>query len=276
MIATEAGQPLDPYTINVDQSVLDDLVVRLKATRFAPDLDNEDERYGLSTTYLRRLAEYWADEFDWRAMERKINGFTHHRVDVGGSPVHFIREPGNGPAPIPLLLLHGWPWTFWDWSKVIRPLTHPAAFGGDPADAFDVIVASLPGFAFSTPLSVRENYVSMAERFHTLMTETLGYEKYGVGACDYGALVGAQLGHRYADSLYGIHLGYEMPIAIGQGDRYWDLTGGVTTDGVAPECGPTSWISTRPTSHTSRCTCSMGKHSRTASTIHQLVCSPGS
>ena len=95
----------------------------------------------MSTTYLRRLFEYWPDEFDWRAMERKINGFTHHRrpalctrrlvgVDVDGSPAHFICEPGKGPAPIPLLLVHGWPWTFWDWSKVIRPLTDPDAFGG--------------------------------------------------------------------------------------------------------------------------------------------------
>lgn len=112
MITTEAGRSLDPFTINIDQSVLDDLVARLKATRFAPDLDNDDERHGLTTTHLRPLVEYWADDFDWRAIERKINGCAHHRVDVGGSPVHFIREPGEGPAPIPLLLMHGWPWTF--------------------------------------------------------------------------------------------------------------------------------------------------------------------
>lgn len=161
MPTTEAGQPLEPFTINIDQSVLDDLVARLKATRFAPDLDNEDERYGLSATYLRRLVEYWADEFDWRAIERKINGFTQHRVDVGGSPVHFIREPGSGPAPIPLLLVHGWPWTFWDWSKVIRPLIDPAAFGGHPADAFDVIVPSLPGSP-SPPRSPTEGRTTSA------------------------------------------------------------------------------------------------------------------
>jgi pimeloyl-ACP methyl ester carboxylesterase len=133
--------------------------------------------------------------------------------------------------------MHGWPWTFWDWSKIIRPLADPAAFGGDPADTFDVIVASLPGFAFSTPLTNgKENYVSMADRFHTLMTDVLGHEKYAVGAGDYGALVGAQLGHRYADSLYGIHLGNEMPLRMFQGDRYWDLTGGrMTTEGASPE-----------------------------------------
>ncbi|RYE43537.1 MAG: epoxide hydrolase [Hyphomicrobiales bacterium] len=236
MNTNESGRPLERFTISVGQDVLDDLRARLKATRFAPDLDNENEQYGISTSYLKPMVDYWADGFDWRAVEQKLNSFTHHRLDVGGTPVHFIREPGKGPNPIPLLLMHGWPWTFWDWSKVIRPLTDPASFGGDPADAFDVIVPSLPGFGFSTPLTNgKENYISMADRFHTLMTESLGYEKYGVGAGDYGALVGAQLGHKYADSLYGIHQGNEMPTSMFQGDRYWDLTGGLTTEGASPE-----------------------------------------
>jgi pimeloyl-ACP methyl ester carboxylesterase len=228
---------LERFTIHIDQDILDDLQARLKTTRFAPDLDNNDEVYGLSTKYLKPLIQYWADGFDWRAAEDQLNSFTHHRINVGGTPVHFIREPGNGPAPIPLLLMHGWPWTFWDWSKVIRPLTDPAAFGGDPADAFDVIVPSLPGFGFSTPLTNgKENYISMADRFHTLMTDILGYEKFAVGAGDYGALVGAQLGRKYARSLYGVHLGNEMPTSMFQGDRYWDLTGGrMTTQGASPE-----------------------------------------
>ncbi|MEU2380134.1 epoxide hydrolase family protein [Streptomyces misionensis] len=222
---------LDPFVIHVEQDVLDDLRSRLKTTRFAPDLDNEDEEYGLSTAYLKPIVEYWADGFDWRAAEARLNRYAHHRVDVGGTPVHFIRRPGKGPAPVPLLLMHGWPWTFWDWSKVIDPLADPAAFGGDPADAFDVIVPSLPGFAFSTPVTNgKENFVSMADRFHTLMTDTLGYERFAVGAADYGALVGAQLGHKYADSLYGLHLGHEMLLTIFQGERYWDLTGGAPID----------------------------------------------
>jgi Epoxide hydrolase N terminus len=142
---------LPPFVINLPDDVLTDLRSRLDATRWSIDLDNEDESYGISTRYLKGLVEYWINGFDWRAAERAINAFTHHRVDVDGVPVHFIREPGNGPNPIPIILSHGWPWTFWDWSKVIRPLADPAAFGGDPADAFDVIVPSLVGFGFSTP-----------------------------------------------------------------------------------------------------------------------------
>lgn len=226
---------LDPFPIRVEPAILDDLRARLRATRFAPDLDNADEYYGLSTAYIKPLIEYWADGFDWNKVEEQLNSYTHYRVDVGGTPIHFIKEPGRGPAPIPLLLMHGWPWTFWDWSKVIGPLADPAAFGGDPEDAFEVIVPSLPGFAFSTPLtSGSENFISMADRFHTLMTRILGFDKFAVGAADYGALVGVQLGHKYASSLHGLHLGHEMAPQIFQGDRYWDLTGGANIDDMPP------------------------------------------
>ncbi|PSM42952.1 epoxide hydrolase [Streptomyces dioscori] len=230
-MSTDPRHDLEPFKINVDQSVLDDLKSRLRATRFAPDLDNEDGKYGLSTAYLKPIVEYWADGFDWRAVEKKINSYHQHRVDVGGTPVHFIHERGKGPSPVPLVLAHGWPWSYLQWSKLIGPLTDPAAHGGDPADAFDVVIPSLPGFAFSTPLTnPRENYGDMADRLHTLMTDVLGYEKYAFGGHDYGALIGSRLGHKYVDSLYGVHLGYEAGPGAFQGDRYWDLTGGVNTE----------------------------------------------
>ncbi len=225
------------FTVDVSDDVLADLRTRLKATRWSTDLNNEDEFYGIRTDYLRDLAEYWADGFDWRAAERKINEFAHHRVEIDGVPVHFIREPGKGPNPVPIILSHGWPWTFWDWSKVVRPLADPAAFGGDPADAFDVIVPSLAGFGFSTPVGKGDmNFWKMAELWHTLMTETLGYSKYAAGGSDYGTLVTTQLGHKYASSLYGIHLGQEMPLTIFQSERPWDLTvGGMVPPNASPE-----------------------------------------
>jgi microsomal epoxide hydrolase len=85
---------------------------------------------------LQELAQYWAEEYDWRAAERAMNAYEHYLVDVSGTRVHFMRKPGVGPDPTPLILSHGWPWTFWHWSKVIDRLADPAAFGGDPADAF--------------------------------------------------------------------------------------------------------------------------------------------
>ena len=227
---TENNTSLEPFVIAVSDNDLADLTRRLKATRWARDPHNEDQIYGISTSYLKDLVGYWIDGFDWRAAERKLNEFNHHRVNVDGVPVHFIREPGRGPAPIPIILSHGWPWTFWFWSKVIRPLADPASYGGDPADAFDVIVPSLAGFGFSTPTAGDMNHWKMAELWNTLMTDVLGYPKYAAGGSDYGSLVTAQLGHKYAGNLYGIHLGADLPPNMFNGDTYWSL--GEVPDGV--------------------------------------------
>ena len=220
--------PLEPTPIHVPDDVLDDLRRRLAATKWPLDAGNDDGFYGVRRTQLQALVEYWADGFDWRAAERAINAYEHYRVDVGGVPVHFLRKAGVGPRPIPLILSHGWPWTFWHWSKVIDPLADPASYGGDPADAFDVIVPSLPGFGFSTPLTNQPdmNFWKIADVWHELMTEVLGFERYAAGGCDVGALVTGQLGHKYADELYGIHIGSGLKLTFFNGDRGWDLSGG--------------------------------------------------
>ncbi|WP_406047660.1 epoxide hydrolase family protein [Kribbella sp. NBC_00889] len=222
------GFPLEPTPIHVPDDVLDDLRRRLTATKWPLDAGNDDGFYGVRRTQLQALVEYWADGFDWRAAERAINAFEHYRVDVNGVPVHFLRKPGVGPNPVPLILSHGWPWTFWHWSKVIGPLADPAAYGGDPADAFDVIVPSLPGFGFSTPLTNQPdmNFWKIADVWHDLMTGVLGYPKYAAAGCDVGALVTGQLGHKYADELYGIHIGSGLKLTFFNGDRGWDLSGG--------------------------------------------------
>src|SRR3954466_15825449 len=126
--------------------------MRLQRTRWPLDISNDDWYYGVSRTYTEELIDYWINVYDWRKAEAAMNRYDHYQVNIAGVPVHFMRKPGIGPNPVPLLLTHGWPWTFWHWSKVIDPLADPAAFGGDPAEAFDVIVPSLPGFGFSTPL----------------------------------------------------------------------------------------------------------------------------
>ena len=129
------SKTLEPFRINISDEVRNDLRARLKATRFAPDLDNEDMSYGLSTTYMKELVDHWLNKFDWKKSEREINAFNQHRIEVEGTPVHFIYERGKGSNPTPIILSHGWPWTFWMWSKVIRQLADPASFGGDPKRA---------------------------------------------------------------------------------------------------------------------------------------------
>jgi pimeloyl-ACP methyl ester carboxylesterase len=197
----------EPFRVEISQAVLDDLHERLVRTRFAPEFANDDWRYGTNLFYLKQLIDYWRERFDWRAVERQMNSFSHYKTEIEGIPIHFIHEPGKGPHPIPLILTHGWPWTFWDFHKVIRSLADPAAHGANPADAFDVVVPSLPGYGFSTPLTTAGiNYWRTADLWVTLMRDVLGYDKFAAQGGDWGALVTAQLGHKYAERMIGIHV----------------------------------------------------------------------
>jgi hypothetical protein len=170
---------LHPFTIHVPDTVLVDLQQRLARWAPAPALSGDGWDYGVDPEWLASLVAYWRDQYDWRAVERELNALHHHRVEIAGQTVHFVLERGVGPRPIPIVLTHGWPWTFWDFRKLIGPLTDPAAHGGDPTDAFDVVVASLPGYTFSTPLSRRGlTYVDTADLWVTLMTDVLGFERF--------------------------------------------------------------------------------------------------
>ena len=201
------------FTISVPDEVLADLRHRLAKTRWPGDSGNESWAYGTERGYLAELVRYWAKDFDWRAQERALNAFSHYRTTLDGVPLHFIHERGHGPRPLPLVLTHGWPWTFWDMNKLLRPLTYPAEFGGSPEDAFDVVVPSLPGFGFSTPLPMTAGmtHVKTADLWARLM-EQLGYPRFGAHGSDVGAFVSAQLGHKYADRMIGIHTTFPLPL----------------------------------------------------------------
>jgi pimeloyl-ACP methyl ester carboxylesterase len=215
---------IEPFEIAIDEAVLQDLRHRLRNTRFAPDFGNDGWAYGTNGDYLRALITYWAEAYDWRRHERAMNEFAHFRTVIDEVPVHFIHERGVGPKPMPLIMTHGWPWTFWDLQKVIRPLADPAAFGGDPADAFDVIVPSLPGFGFSSPLTTPGiNFVRTADLWMKLM-RMLGYETFAAQGGDFGAFVTAQLGHKYAGSVLGIHIHLAGPLGM--------ITGGMPDDSM--------------------------------------------
>ena len=215
----------EPFEIQVPQAAIDDLVARVAATSWPPDLAEFGWDFGFNGAVLRDLAQTWCTDFDWRETERHMNAFAHFRAAVDGIPIHFIRQPGVGPAPIPLILTHGWPWTFWDMQKVIRPLADPASFGGDPADAFEVIVPSVPGFGFSTPLPrTGVNAFVVADLWQKLMTDVLGFKRYAAAGGDWGAIITSQLGHKYAGSLYGIHTVGVIPPDTFNLERYWDIT----------------------------------------------------
>jgi pimeloyl-ACP methyl ester carboxylesterase len=205
---------LEPFRIAIPDERLALLRERLRTTVWAdePTAGTDDWRLGVPGSYLRALVGSWIDEYDWRAQEAAMNRFPHVRGEIDGVTVHALHERGSGPAPIPLVLTHGWPWTFWDFAKVIEPLAHPERFGGDPADAFDVIVPSLPGSIFSSPTRSGIGWRETASIWVQLMQE-LGYERFGAHGGDSGAYVSAQLAHEFADHLVGVHLNF--PALIG-------------------------------------------------------------
>jgi pimeloyl-ACP methyl ester carboxylesterase len=210
---------MEPFEIRIAEDRLTLLNDRLASTVWADDQPAEeadDWRYGVAGSYLRQLVAYWRDEYDWRAHERALNRWQHLKGQIDGVTVHALYERGAGPAPLPLVLTHGWPWTFWDFAKVIEPLAHPDRFGSDPRDAFDVIVPSLPGSVFSSPCPAGIGWRETAGLWVKLMDE-LGYERFGAHGGDSGAYVTAQLAHQFADRLIGAHLTFPALLGVDMG-----------------------------------------------------------
>ena len=196
----------ETFAVDIPEAALADLRARLGHIRWPADFNNEDWRYGVPRSYLESFVDSWR-AYDWRETEAEINAFDNYRVVIDGIPIHFMHVRGKGPDPLPIVLTHGWPWTFWDWKETALRLSDPAAYGGDPADAFDVVIPSLPGFGFSTPLTVDGVQTQWtADLWAQLMTDVLGYERFAAAGGDFGAAITAQLGHKYADRVVGIHV----------------------------------------------------------------------
>ena len=207
---TEIPRPdagVRPFRIDVPQDTLDDLRGRLAGTRWTDEVADAGWDYGTNLGYLRELTDYWRDGFDWREQERNLNRFAHYKADVDGTGIHFIHERGKGPDPTPLLLTHGWPDSFYRFHKLIPRLTDPASYGGDPADAFDVVAPSIPGYGFSDrPQERGMNSEKVARLFAKLMTGVLGYGRFAAHGGDIGSGVTEEISRGYAGSLAGIHL----------------------------------------------------------------------
>lgn len=205
--------PVKPFEIAIPQADLDDLRERLSRTRWPVEIgDNSQWQAGTNLAYMRELTDYWLNQYDWRAREREMNALPQFRTTIDGVPIHFVHAKGKGPNPLPLVINHGWPWTFWDMRKIIGPLSDPAAHGGDPADAFDVICPSLPGYAFSSPLTVPDFYFTQAGDLYVKLMDELGYDKFGTQGGDIGSALSTMLGHRHPDRVLGVHLHLLIPL----------------------------------------------------------------
>ena len=200
---------IQPFAINIPQVTLDDLREHLARTRWPDEIEGAGWDYGTNLDYLKELVGYWQNQYDWRAQEAKLNQFAQFRAEIDGVGIHFIHERGKGSNPLPIVITHGWPGSFFEIMKLVPLLTDPASYGGDPADSFDVIIPSLPGFGFSDRPHVRGMTLARAaELWAKLMTEVLGYKHFAAAGGDFGAIVTQHLASAYPDLLVGIHLTY--------------------------------------------------------------------
>jgi pimeloyl-ACP methyl ester carboxylesterase len=211
------------YRIEIPQSDLYELHARITATRWPPALADDSWDRGVPVSYLQGLAEYWATSYDWRAAEAALNRYPQWVTEIDGTDVHFLHVRSPEPAARPLLISHGWPGSVVEFLDVIGPLTDPAAHGGDPADAFHVVIPTLPGSGFSGRAEPGWNPHRIAGAWATLM-QRLGYDRYIAQGGDAGSVISLDLGRVDPDHVAGVHVNMLMTFPSGDPAELADLS----------------------------------------------------
>ncbi|QIS14899.1 epoxide hydrolase family protein [Nocardia arthritidis] len=197
---------ITPFRIEIPQEQLDDLRARLDAARMPAPLPGDDWDTGVPVHWLRELVEYWRTEYDWRAAEAELNRYPQFITEIDGQRVHFLHIRSAEPAATPLLLTHGWPGSVVEFLDVIGPLTDPGAHGGDPADAFHLVIPSLPGFGFSGPVSESGWDRARIGKLWAKLMDRLGYSRYAVQGGDIGGAVSPEVARSAPDRVIGVHV----------------------------------------------------------------------
>jgi len=196
-----------PFTPEIPPDRLEALHRRLADINWPTVIGDDDWRYGVPGAWMRDMASYWREEWQWSSVQSQMQAWPHYRIEINGIEVHYVYAAAADPQAPALILSHGWPWTFWDFKEVIGPLSRPEAYGGNADHAFNVVVPSLPGFGFSAPLTQSAVDVGhIAQLWVTLMTQVLGFRKFAAHGGDWGALITAQLSHAHAEHLHGAHM----------------------------------------------------------------------
>ncbi|MGI5170787.1 epoxide hydrolase family protein [Spirillospora sp. CA-253888] len=195
-----------PFQIDIPAADLDDLKDRLGRARWLPQLPGDGWSRGVPADHLRELADHWRDAYDWRAQEARLNEFPQFMTEIEGQDVHFLHVRSAEPDALPLILTHGWPNSFLEFTDVIGRLTDPRAHGGDPAQAFHVVVPSVPGFGFSAPPRGTGWTAARVARMWAELMRRLGYERYGTQGGDFGAYVAPEVAKAAPDRVVGVYI----------------------------------------------------------------------
>ena len=197
---------IKPFKVEISNEILQNINSKVKNYQWHEMPDDGGWDYGTNLDYMKEFAKYWSSKFDWKKTEEKINKFRNFKTNIDGIDIHFIHEKGSGSNPKPLLLNHGWPGSIVEFLDIIDELAHPENYGGNIEDSFDVIVPSLPGYGFSGRPSRPIGPRKMASIFNSLMTNSLGYEKYISQGGDFGGTICTWLAYDFPESLLGIHI----------------------------------------------------------------------
>ena len=226
-----------PFTIEIPEADVDDLKIRLARTRYAEELPSTEFagkidgipvppgwEYGVPVSYVRERVDRWRSAFDWREHEARLNDYPQYVTTIDDLDIHFVHVRSPEPNATPLILTHGWPNMFTEYLGLVGPLTDPRAHGGDPTDAFHVVIPSIPGFGFSGPTRERGwNAARTAAAWAELMRR-LGYERYGAHGNDAGAIVGPILGEMDRDHVIGVHVNQIFSFPRGEPGEFEGLT----------------------------------------------------
>ncbi len=197
---------ISPFTIDVPQIVLHDLQQRLRGARFPKPLPDDGWDTGVPVDYLKDLAGHWEKNYDWRAQEKMLNSYAQFTTEIDGQVIHFLHIRSSVDGALPLLLTHGWPGSFVEFLDIIGPLIDPGTHGRDTRDAFHVVIPTLPGFGFSSPVASSGWDAPRIGRAWAELMKRLGYEKYGVQGGDIGAAVSPEVARAACDRVVGVHV----------------------------------------------------------------------
>ena len=221
---TDDSAQVRPYRVEIPQEDLDDLEARLGRVRWPDELPSVEWSYGVPLDYVRELVDYWRTSFDWRGHEARLNAHPQFLTAIDGQQVHFVHVRSPEPDALPLICTHGWPMSVFEYLDLIGPLSDPRAHGGDPADAFHVVIPSLPGVAFSGPTTDRGWDTGRIARAWVTLMSRLGYERYGAQGNDAGSQISPEVGRHDRERVVGVHVTQLFSFPSGDPAEFADMS----------------------------------------------------